>query len=197
VANMCATHENLRPATFAEHALFPVRAGKAPTGAVVATDAVSVDAFYDNGITLHGSPRRRRQDGDAHRSLATAVEPAWRRRRARATVNSYRHGASTRSETLREKVLRDLASRAATDAEFLKQARRDLKGTLAGFGYELTLKELHLVEDLRRRTAGMSDEQLARTLASGLRGRTGTPPARPAAPSWRGSGPGRPARPGG
>ena len=98
---------------------------------------------------------------------------------------------------LREKVLRDLASRAATDAGFLKQARRDLKGTLAGFGYELTLEELRLVEDLRRRTAAMSDEELARTLASGLRGRTGTPPTRPAAPSWRGSGPGRPARPGG
>jgi spermidine/putrescine-binding protein len=43
----------------------------------------------------------------------------------------------------------------------------------------------------------MSDEELARKLASGLRGGTGTPPARPAAPSWRGSGPGRPARPGG
>ena len=117
--------------------------------------------------------------------------------RARATVNSHRHGASTQDETLREKVLRDLASRAATDAGFLKQARRDLEGTLAGFGYELTLEELRLVEDLRRRTSAMSDEELARVLASGLRGRTGTPPARPAAPSWRGSGPGRPARPGG
>ena len=95
---------------------------------------------------------------------------------------------------MREKVLRALASRAATDAGFLKQVRRDLEGTLAGFGYELTLEELRLVEDLRRRTAAMSDKQLARTLASGLRG--GTPPARPAAPSWRGSGPGRPARPG-
>jgi hypothetical protein len=72
---------------------------------------------------------------------------------------------------LREKVLRDLASRAATDAGFLKQARRDLEGTLAGYGYELTLEELRLVEDLRRRTAAMSDEELARTLASGLRGR--------------------------
>ena len=98
---------------------------------------------------------------------------------------------------MREKVLRDLASRAATDAGFLKQARRDLEGTLAGFGYELTLEELRLVEDLRRRTAAMSDEQLARVLASGLRGDTGSPPARPAAPSWRGSGLGRPARPGG
>ena len=97
---------------------------------------------------------------------------------------------------MREKVLRDLASRAATDAGFLKQARRNLKGTLAGFGYELTLEELRLMEDLRRRTAAMSDEQLGRTLASGLRGRTGALPARPAAPSWRGSGPSRPARPG-
>ena len=116
--------------------------------------------------------------------------------RARAKVNSHRHGASTRGETLREKVLRDLASRAASDAGFLKQARRNLKGTLAGFGYELTLEEMRLVEDLRRRTAGMGDEQLASTLASGLRGWAGTSPARPAAPSWRGSGPGRPARPG-
>jgi hypothetical protein len=123
--------------------------------------------------------------------------PSVASRRACATVNSHRHGASTRGETLREKVLRDLASRAATDAGFLKQARRDLQGTLARFGYELTLEELRLVEDLRRRTAAMSDEELARTLASGLRGRTGTPPARPAAPTWRGLGPGRPARPGG
>jgi hypothetical protein len=96
---------------------------------------------------------------------------------------------------LREKVLRDLASRAATNAEFLKQARRNLNGTLARFGYNLTLEELRLVENLRRQTAAMSDDQLARTLASGLRG--GTLPARPAAPTWRGSGPGRPARPGG
>ena len=125
------------------------------------------------------------------------MEPTWRRRRARATVNLHHHGTSTRGETLREKVLRDLASRAATDAEFLRQARRDLEGTLAGFGYELTLEELRLVEDLRRRTAALSDEQLAHTLASGLREHTGTPPARPSAPTWRGSGPGRPARPGG
>jgi hypothetical protein len=97
---------------------------------------------------------------------------------------------------LREKVLRDLASRAATDGEFLKQARRNLEGTLARFGYELTLEELRLAEDLRRRTAAMSDEQLARALAGGLRARAGTPPARPAAPSWRGSGPSKPARPG-
>src|SRR5918993_3966528 len=123
--------------------------------------------------------------------------PSVASRRACPTVTSHRHGCRTRGGTLRETVLRDLASRAATDAWFLKQARRDLKGTLAGFGYDLTLEELRLVEDLRRRTAAMSDEQLARTLASGLRGRTGTLPAQPATPSWRGSGPGRPARPGG
>jgi hypothetical protein len=97
---------------------------------------------------------------------------------------------------LREKVLRNLASRAATDAGFLKQARRDLEGTLAMFDYDLTPEELRLVEDLRYRTAGMSDEQLARALSDGLAGRTPTPQARPAAPSWRGSGPSRPARPG-
>ena len=98
---------------------------------------------------------------------------------------------------MRENVLRDLAGRAATESTFLKQARRDLEGTLARLGYDLTLEELRLVEGLRRQTAGMSNEQLARTLASGLRERTGSPPARPTAPSWRGSGPARPARPGG
>ena len=95
---------------------------------------------------------------------------------------------------MREEVLRDLARRAATDPGFLKQSRRDLEGTLAGYGYDLTREELRLVDDLRRRTASMSDEHLARTLASGLREHTGSPPARPTAPSWRGSGPAR--RPG-
>jgi len=98
---------------------------------------------------------------------------------------------------LREKVLRELASRAATDAGFLKQARSDLEGTLARFGYDLTLEELGLVEDLGRRTAGMSDGALARALSDGLERRAGSPPARPITPSWRGSGPARPARPGG
>jgi hypothetical protein len=124
-------------------------------------------------------------------------DPIRGRKRGPATVNSHRHGASTRGETLREKVLRSLASRAAADAGFLNQARRDLERTLARFGYDLTLEEPRLVEDFRHRTAGMSNEQLARTLASGLRDRTGSPPARPSAPSWRGSGPARPARPGG
>jgi hypothetical protein len=97
---------------------------------------------------------------------------------------------------MRENVLRDLAGRAATEPTFLKQARRDLEGTLVRFGYDLTLEELRLVEGLRRQTAGMSDNQLARELASSLRGRTGGPPARPSVPSWRGAGPTRPARPG-
>jgi hypothetical protein len=60
----------------------------------------------------------------------------------------------------------------------MKQARRNLEGALVRFGYDLTLEELRLVEGLRRQTAGMSDEQLACTLASGLRGRTGSPPSR-------------------
>ena len=96
---------------------------------------------------------------------------------------------------MRENVLRDLAGRAATEPTFLKQARRDLEGALVRFGYDLTLEKLRLLEGLRRQTAGMSDEQLACTLASGLRGRTGSPPARPSVPSWRGAGPTSPARP--
>src|SRR5919107_3639257 len=101
--------------------------------------------------------------GDPSMAMQRAKEsrlPSVASRRACATVNSHRHGPSTPGETLREKVLRALASRAATDAGFLKQARRDLKGTLARFGYDLTLEELRLVEDLRRRTAAMSDEEL-------------------------------------
>jgi hypothetical protein len=99
---------------------------------------------------------------------------------------------------LRENVLRDLAKRATTDPEFLRRARKDLEGTLARYGYRLTGEEMRLVEDLRHRTVRMSDEELARTLADGLTGHTGTPPARPSAPtSWRGSGPARPAQPAG
>jgi hypothetical protein len=97
---------------------------------------------------------------------------------------------------MRKNVLRDLVSRAATDPTFLRQGRLDLQGTLARHGYRLTDEETRLVEGLRRHTASVTDEELARTLASGLKGRTGSPPARPASPSWRRSGPARPTRPG-
>ncbi len=93
---------------------------------------------------------------------------------------------------MRETVLSDLASRAATDPVFLRRARKNLEGTLARNGHHLTADELRLVEDLRRQSAGMSDEDLARTLAAGLRMRSGTPPARPTTLSWRGTGPARP-----
>ena len=98
---------------------------------------------------------------------------------------------------MREDVLKFLASQASKDPEFLRRARNDLEGTLTRQGYHLTEEEMRLVEDLRRQSAGMSDEELARKLACGLEGRSGSPPARPVAPSWRGSGPARPARPGG
>jgi hypothetical protein len=97
---------------------------------------------------------------------------------------------------MRETVLRDLATRAATDPSFLRQARQDLQSSLAKHGYHLTGEETRLVEGLRRQTAGMTDEELVRTLVRGLEARRGSPPARPAAPSWRGSGPARPTRPG-
>jgi hypothetical protein len=98
---------------------------------------------------------------------------------------------------MRESVLRDLASQAATDLDFLRQVREDLAGTLARHGYRLTAEEMQMVEELRRQTSAMTDEEVARTLAGGLQARSGSPPARPAAPSWRDSGPARPARPGG
>jgi hypothetical protein len=96
---------------------------------------------------------------------------------------------------MREEVLRDLAGRAAKDAGFLRELRRDPAGALARHGYELTAEELGALEGVRRRTAGMSDAELARLLAGRL-GMAGTSPARPAAPGPRGKGPARPAPPG-
>ena len=78
-----------------------------------------------------------------------------------------------------ENVLRDLARQAATDVGFLRQARKDLKGTLARYGYHLTGEEMRLVEGLRRQTAQMSDQGLARALGSGLEGCTGSLPLVP------------------
>ena len=98
---------------------------------------------------------------------------------------------------MRENVLREMASRAVRDPNFLRQARQNLESTLARHGYQLTGEEMRLVEGLRCRTAGMTDEELARAMAAGIRGRIGSPPTRPAAPSWHGAGPARPARPGG
>jgi hypothetical protein len=80
---------------------------------------------------------------------------------------------------MRENVLRELASRAATDPEFLERAREDLEGTLARYGYHLTDEEMQLVSNLRRRSTRTSSEELAGTLAAGFAGRDGEPP-RPA-----------------
>lgn len=84
---------------------------------------------------------------------------------------------------MREKILRDLARQAATDLTFLRQARQDLQGTLTRHGYHLTDEERSLVKDLRRQSASMKDEELARTLANGLERRSGSPPA-PTAFRW-------------
>ena len=96
---------------------------------------------------------------------------------------------------MREKLLRDLAHRAATDPAFLARLRKDVEGTLARYGYDLTGEELRLVEDLRRRTALLSDADLARLLAGDLGGGVDAPLARPAAPVRSSRRPARPARP--
>ena len=97
---------------------------------------------------------------------------------------------------MRESVLRDLAQRAATDPEFLSLARRDLEGTLARYGYDLTPDELKVVTDLQRRTAILGNGTLAAMLAGGLRNQTGGPPVGPAAPNRPGGGLSRPGAPG-
>jgi len=96
---------------------------------------------------------------------------------------------------VRENVLRELASRAAKDPEFLRRARKDLESTLAQYGYHLTGDELRLVKGLQRQSVRMSTEELTQALATGLERRTGSRPSRPAVPSWRGTGPARPGRP--
>jgi hypothetical protein len=98
---------------------------------------------------------------------------------------------------VRENVLREMTSRAVRDPNFLRQARQNLESTLARHGYQLTGEEMRLVEGLRCRTAGMTDEELARALAAGIRGRIGSPFTHPTAPSRHGAGPARPARTGG
>src|SRR3712207_108986 len=103
---------------------------------------------------------------------------------------------SFEGRSVRANILRVLASQAATDSEFLGRVRKDLEGTIIEYGYHLTAEEMRLAERLQQRTAGMSDEELACMLTSGLEGRTGAPPARPTAPGWRGVRPARPARPG-
>jgi hypothetical protein len=80
---------------------------------------------------------------------------------------------------VRENVLRELASRTATDPEFLERASEDLEGTLARYGYHLTDGEMQLVSNLRRQSTGMNSEELAGTLAAGLAGRDGEPPPGP------------------
>jgi hypothetical protein len=80
---------------------------------------------------------------------------------------------------MRENVLRKLARQAAADPDFLRQARKDLEGTLASYGHYLTDEEMRLVESLRQQTPAMSDKTLARTLARGLEG---VPAAHPPVP---------------
>src|SRR5215211_3178484 len=64
--------------------------------------------------------------------------------------------------------------------------RKDLETTLVRYGYALTDEELRVLKNVQRQTAGMSDEELTRALAVGLRRRTSNPPSRPAAPGPRG-----------
>lgn len=97
---------------------------------------------------------------------------------------------------MRVKILRELARRAASDPDFLRQARGDLEGALSRYGYGLTAGELKLVKDLQRRTVGLNDAELARTLSDGLGNRADVSPTRPGAPASSGGGPARPARPG-
>jgi hypothetical protein len=66
---------------------------------------------------------------------------------------------------IRDEVLMDLVDLARTDPEFKRKARVDLEGTLNEYGYALTGDELTAVKEFHRRTRGMSDEELNRTLA--------------------------------
>jgi hypothetical protein len=97
---------------------------------------------------------------------------------------------------MREDVIRSLVGRATRDPRFLGQMRKDLEATLAQYGYDTTDEELRVLKNVQQQTAGMSDEELTRALAVGLRKQTSNPPSRPAAPDPRGAGPARPGSPG-
>lgn len=98
---------------------------------------------------------------------------------------------------MREPILRDLASRAASDPKFLSGLRKDPERALAEHGYALTPDELRTVMDLRRRTAFLGDRTLAAMLAGGLKERGGGPPVKPSSPGGPGGRPARPGSPGG
>jgi hypothetical protein len=97
---------------------------------------------------------------------------------------------------MREDALRSLAGRAARDPRFLGLMRKDLEAALAQYGYDITDEELRVLKNVQRQTAGMSDEELTKALAVGLRKRSSKPPSRPATPDPRGAGPARPGPPG-
>jgi hypothetical protein len=89
---------------------------------------------------------------------------------------------------VREDVLSSLAGRAARDPQFLGQMRRDPETTLGRYGYDLTEEELEVLKKVQRQTAGMSDQELTRALAVGLRGGPITLPPGPPLPVHAGGG---------
>jgi hypothetical protein len=74
-------------------------------GAVVATDTASVDAGYDNGAGLHGTPRPRRCDGSAaplinarsvmRRRKVSTERRRWAERAARQRFHDLRQTCAT------------------------------------------------------------------------------------------------------
>ena len=66
---------------------------------------------------------------------------------------------------MRDDVMMSLVDRALNDNEFRTRAAKDLDGTLAAYGYDLTEDELAAVRDFQSQTAGKSGDEIQQLVA--------------------------------
>jgi hypothetical protein len=74
-------------------------------------------------------------------------------------------GDYTQSDNVRDEVLMGLVSRAITDPEFKRRARRDVEGALWEYRYQLTDEELEVCKEFFQGTKDLTNEELDRRLA--------------------------------
>jgi hypothetical protein len=74
-------------------------------------------------------------------------------------------GDYTQSDNVRDEVLMGLVSRAITDPEFKRRARRDVEEALWEYRYQLTDEELEVCKEFFQGTKDLTNEELDRRLA--------------------------------
>ena len=70
---------------------------------------------------------------------------------------------------MRDDVMMALVDRALEDEQFRTEAKEDPERALAAAGFDLDEDELAAVKEFQTEIAGLSDEELQDTLASGAR----------------------------